>query len=297
MDILSDDGTKLVERLKNWEEMYSRPRYQRDVDPKLVNISRIISDYDMPNEDKCGLLSCHSPHKKGYLVICKWKEGSLQPVETNIGHICGKNIFGHTFDEHRKNYNRDINTIRYRELIIDHICNIEKNRSLIVSIRKAEGGDKAYASIRNLIQNRVLSPQLLTKLELRAASGNNEVIESVQATKEEIDREEVRLGRKLEKEEGERLTVQHSLGYIAGVRAVSDYRKIKEELVIQIPQLLKDLEEVKPEELTYTQLGTWSKRLNGLESRITKVRDYIEDCQRFTTELNIIFIKRNSQWL
>ena len=268
MDILSDDGSQLVERLISWEEMYERPRYQKDVNPEQVTISRIISDYEMSDEGKCGLSTCHAPHKKGYLVLCKWINGNAIVIETNIGHICGSKIFGHTFEEHRKNYRRDLNTIRYRDLITDQICNIEKNRDLISTLRKSEGGDKAYASIRNLIQKRIFNSQLVTKLERRASSGNSEVIESVEASKEDIDREETRLGKKLDEKERERLTVQHSLGFISGVRAILDYSKIKEELVVELPQLLNDLEEVKPEELSYTELEKWSKTAEWLGHKV-----------------------------
>ena len=179
MDILSDDGTQLIERLKSWEEMYDRVRYKKDIDPKEVKILRIISDYDMPEEGKCGLKTCHADHKLGYLVICKMLTGKGVHFETNIGHICGKNIFGHSFEEHRSAYKKDLNTLRYRDLIIDQICNIEKHRDVIKTLLK-NGGTVAYASVRNLFENNELNPTIVKKLKRRADKTDGLVIASHQ---------------------------------------------------------------------------------------------------------------------
>ncbi|MBJ2130606.1 hypothetical protein JC525_16885 [Alteromonas sp. IB21] len=297
MDILSDDGAQIGDRLKSWQEMYDRPRFEQEVNPEDVEITRIISNYDMGEKGRCGLSTCKTPHNKGYLVLCKRKQGSILPIETNIGHVCGKNIFGHSFEEHEKAYKRDINTLRFRELITDHICKLTEYEEKLHHLKKEYGGVEAYASIRNFVDNHVLKASELTKLRRRAMTGQSEIVYVQKASEYEIEMEEVRLGRKLDDRERDRLTTSTTLGYIAGVKAVNDYTKIKRELVDEMPMLFKDLEPVEPELLTYPQLEVWSKRLNGLEARFNDVVAVIDECKRFSQPDNIDFVKTNSSLL
>lgn len=297
MDILSDDGAQLSERLTNWEQMYSRPRFVKDVDPKLFDIVRILSHYDMAEKGNCGLKTCHTPHFRGFLVLCKLKDGNLQQIETNVGHDCGKRIFGVTWEEQRGTYNRDVNLIRFKERIVDQICNVDSNKEKVLNLRRSGGGNIAYASVRNLVDSGELSRTLVTKLVRRANSGDNEIVVLLRATQEEIDTEEVRLGRKLDDEEQEALSIRESAGFIAGLRAIIDYKKIKEELTIELPQLLEELDQIKPEELEYDELKNWSKRLDGLETRFINAENYIQDCKRFSLPSNIELIKKYEQWI
>jgi hypothetical protein len=297
MDILSDDGTQLVENLKNWEEMFNRPRYEKNVDPHDVNMVRILSSYEMSEKNTCGLSICKQPHNKGFLVLCKRKSGSALPLETNIGSVCGANIFGVTFKEQQNSYNRDLNTIRYRTLIEDSICKVGFYRERIHKMRKIDGGDRAYALVRNLVDAHGIQFSLKTKLERRAKLGNNSVSAFHKASKRDIELEESMKGRKLTEAERADLTQEIPLGSIAGVRAIIDYKLVKSELVNELPKLLSDLEALKPEELHFTELTMWSKRLDGLDERFIKVTDYIEDCKRFSLESNIQFIKENIEWI
>lgn len=294
MDILSDDGTQIGERLKSWQEMYERPRFEQEVNPENVEITRIISKYDMGEKGRCGLSTCKTPHKKGYLVLCKRKQGSSLPIETNIGHLCGSNIFGHSFEEHEKAYRKDINTLRFRELIVDHLCNLTEYKERLQYLRKGYEGRVAYAKVRNFINGHELKAPELTKLKRRAATGQSEIVHIQHATEAEVEMEEVRLGRELDKRERDSLTTSTTLGYIAGVKAVSDYTKIKSELEEELPTLFEDLEPIEPELLVYQQLEEWSKRLNGLENRFNDVVAIIDECKRFTQPDNIEFVKRHS---
>jgi len=60
-----------------------------------------------------------------------------------------------------------------------------------------------------------------------------------------------------------------------------------------MPTLLDDLDTLDTSLLTDTQLLDWSKRLNGIDSRIMAAQDAIEDCKRFLVDTNIDFIKQH----
>ncbi|WP_394224438.1 hypothetical protein [Alteromonas gracilis] len=297
MDILSDDGTQLAERISNWEDIFSRPRYQKDVDHDAVQLVRILGHYTMEEVGSCGLSNCHQPHKKGFLVLCKPQNGLANHFETNIGNQCGKNIFGVTFDEQTKNYNIERNTILYRDSLVDAICKVDDFRQRVHVLLKDEGGEAAYARVRNAIKIRGIDRSLVSKLERRAKNGDVEVFLRIAATKRDIDLEESRMGRKLSAEELEDLTQHESLGRISGVRAVTNYEKIKSELKVELPQLLDELDELKPEELLYNDLKSWSKRIGDLDSRFREVEKCIDDCKRFSVASNIEFINANKEWI
>src|SRR5262245_39067148 len=94
-------STTLVDRPQSYEEMRSRPRFHEVIDQKKHELLRVLSDYHFPKVIRCGLSECRTPHRDGFLV--ETKDG----LETNVGHICGRNTFGEAFDIASANYRRE----------------------------------------------------------------------------------------------------------------------------------------------------------------------------------------------
>lgn len=283
MNILSDDGKSIV-RLKSWEEVFERKFFKQDVNPKEVKLKSILGDYDFGTEDRCGLSSCKTKHKKGFLVQC---EGF---IETNIGHKCGKRYFGVDFEEQRANFTKDINARRFREQIVNAISKIPTIRQTIGEMLTNDG-KLAFSLLRDL-ERYTFKGVAKVRLQKRSVLGDTKLIDSKQATERDIHTQEAISGRKLSDKEKENLTTQEVIGHIAGIRAFSSFRQIKEVLILELPQLLKDLAQVETEKLHYDQLKTWSLRVGGIDKKLQNIQDIIDDCLRFSTDSNVRLIKQ-----
>lgn len=90
MDGSIDDFSLLVD-LRSPSDLAQRPRYRPSLDPKQSKLVEVLAPYHFDEPYPCGLSSCHTPHKTGYLVV------TGDNRETNIGGVCGKHIFGDEF--------------------------------------------------------------------------------------------------------------------------------------------------------------------------------------------------------
>lgn len=84
--------------ITNFEEIEARPSFiERIVITKGEAVEGVLNDlvgyYYFRDEVKCGISSCGTKHKKGY--IASLNDGH----EIIIGHNCGKRYFGISFDE------------------------------------------------------------------------------------------------------------------------------------------------------------------------------------------------------
>ena len=84
--------------ITSFEEIEARPNFiERKIISKGETVEGVLSDlvgyYYFKNVVKCGISSCGTKHKKGY--IASLTDGN----EIIIGHNCGKRYFGVSFDE------------------------------------------------------------------------------------------------------------------------------------------------------------------------------------------------------
>lgn len=286
MNILSEDGKSVI-NLKSWDEVFERPGFKRGVNPTEVKLKRIIGKYDFSDENHCGLSSCNTSHKKGYLVVCS------SNIETNIGHKCGKKHFGVDFNELERTFRKDINVRNARENIQRRSGELDFIRERVNHLWRAEGLE-LFCKVRDLkFSKKGLTGALRVKLERRAKSGDEKVYESVKASEADIVLEEDKLKRELTDSEKQQLRVNVPIGIIYGVRAFNSFSVIKEVLHDELPTLLDELDELDTAQLTDTQLLNWSKRLNGIDTQLMAAQGAIEDCRRLLVDSNISFIKQH----
>lgn len=78
----------LVERPKVYADLEIRSDFRKSLDPSAHKLSLVLSDYHFAKSVPCGLSQCHTAHQTGFLVR------TTTGLETAIGHVCGKKIFG-----------------------------------------------------------------------------------------------------------------------------------------------------------------------------------------------------------
>ena len=95
--IKTDDGH---EKFPLWSDVEKRPHYTNKISGTEHKLSRIFGYYELKGEIHCSLSSCNQPHGKGYLVATE------TGLATNIGHQCGKKIFGIDFENHADDFDK-----------------------------------------------------------------------------------------------------------------------------------------------------------------------------------------------
>jgi len=288
MNILSEDGKSIV-RLESWEEVFARPDFQRDVDPKEVKLKTILGRYEFGSKEACGLSNCHQQHQNGYLVLCS------NNVETNIGHQCGKTYFGVDFEHMKKIFQKDLNVRNARANIEDKICQLDVVQQRIANLLK-NGGNECFAKMRDY-RDKVATGALRVKLERRAKNGDEKIFQVYDPTQQEIELEEARLNRRVTPEERAAMISKELVGLVYGARAFNSYIKIKILLKDDIPNLIEEANGIDTASLHPNEILAWSKRLDGIESGFDEIQRIIEDCKRFLVQSNLDTIKKYSHLL
>ena len=90
---------------------------------------------------------------------------------------------------------------------------------------------------------------------------------------------------------------KEQVGVIYGAKAFSSFSKIKTLLIVEIPQLIKEADEIDTALLNPDEILAWSKRLDGIETGFEEIQRIIDDCQRFLVQSNLETIARYSHLL
>lgn len=150
------------------------PKYEPSVDPKLRPLSRVITDYMLSAEHPCGLQGCHTPHKEGYLV--ELQDGGV----TNVGWICGE-AFGERFALEKNRHTERVLRPAAHQAIEGVRIKIRERRQELKQLAEAA------SRLSDLKQGfRTLFPDLHKKLERRAHSSDDRVIEVTERSEREI---------------------------------------------------------------------------------------------------------------
>lgn len=282
MIVLNEDGKSFVE-ITCWEDITSRPGYEEKVDKDEVKLKTIIGKYRLTPKQPCGISSCGTAHNRGYLVVC---EGG---VETNIGHDCGKNIFGVDFKTLENKFNQDTNAQRYREKIKDCQIRLDDYTRKIESIKTGEHRGQWCYEKMHWQMTRGFQNHTLDALQLKAKLKENRIFKL-----REMDAREIELAR----ETGSKETYEKvQIGIILGISAVTEYKKLRTLLNINLGDEFNQFSSVDADVLNFTELQRWNNWVNRLDKRIQKVESIITDCLRFLSESNIDTIRKLKTYL
>lgn len=177
---MAHEPTKpLIERPKSYDEMRARPAFREVLDQKEHELRRVLSDYHFPNLVRCGLSDCRTPHRDGVLV--ETKDG----LETNVGHICGRNTFGEAFDVASAQYRRE----RVRQDLLNRarglLAEAQTIKQRIAELNRGRYGMKWVDSVRRTFTE-LLGADLYDSLRTAHVRGELTVTASRERTAEEM---------------------------------------------------------------------------------------------------------------
>lgn len=120
--------------VKSWEDIVALPGFADKLSPKDKTLKEVIGQYTFPDNIACGLSTCRTPHKSGYIVTTESGE------VTNIGNQCGKNYFGLDFDQSARAYDRAIKNHQNREIISHFKSSLESQITHVLALKSFPAG-------------------------------------------------------------------------------------------------------------------------------------------------------------
>jgi hypothetical protein len=253
-----DQGLTSVD---NWEAVLQLPNFVAKLDHKSNPLDTIRGRYQLKPEVHCGLKSCNKPHERGYIVTTK------TGLTTNIGQYCGKTHFGVDFVTLAKKFDRDIEEKEMRELLTSFSFRIDELEDKLNEMRrKSKGADWIHKRVAELqTPGNNVPDRVIRTLREMIRNGSATLTKERDATAEEIE---------VLRATGQRITTPHfvhdPVGSIAGFQALYPDNDLRNLLVLQIEEVLREFKTMNIDVLSHDQLKRWSKWAGSVESILEK---------------------------
>ncbi|KVD48691.1 hypothetical protein WS61_07710 [Burkholderia sp. ABCPW 11] len=270
---------KQLIRVDDWSTIVERAGFTNNLDPKQHELKEIIGRYVFKDKLRCGLSSCHTPHNRGFIVVTK------SGLETNIGKDCGKTHFGVDFNDKSRQFERDITEKENRETLWSFHFRLDELMQTIEEIRKGErGADWVYRHTRPLVElNKGVPEKIVRYVCDMVKRGSSIVTVPRQATKEEADAEEARIGRHVPRP----FIIDEPVGQVSNLDALYRENDLREILVLDLEMKCKELSELDVDTLTYDQLTKWVKWVGTVEAKLQRARDAVASGRQLLTVANL----------
>ena len=276
--INSDKGFIKVE---NWEDIESRPGFEKDLNPAKKKLQSIIGRYIFKDKIRCGLSNCHTPHSKGYIAT------TVDGVETNIGKDCGKKYFGVDFEVLSKKFDRDITEQENREKLWNFNFKLDDLEQDINQIRKSnKGADWANKAVTKILTRSSGCPDdVIHILKSMVKTRNNVLSIQREASAEEMDDIEAIQQIKIDRDEPH--YIDEPVAEIVGLEALYPENNLRDLLIIDIENTIKKFKGEDIDQLSYEELREYSKWIGTIENKIDEANIIIGQARKFFTEANL----------
>lgn len=265
--IVLNQAKELV-RVESWDEIQCRPGFTDSLDPNAHELSGIIGQYAFAEKIHCGLSSCRTPHSRGYLVATKSGQ------ETNIGKDCGKSYFGVDFETMAVQFDRDMRDKEARERLWSFTFQLDVLKSRIKALREGvQGADRVHKAVRQLIDQGKQVPTIVRRrLNVMMKTGSAELTIERELTEQEYELEEARIGRAVKRPKA----ISERIGTILGLEALNESNDLREILIIDLEEGIKNFESLNIDVLSSKELSKWSKWVGTVEQRLDVARQALD---------------------
>ena len=192
-------------------------------------------------------------------------------LETNIGKDCGKSYFGVVFEELARTFDRDVLERDYRAALWSLRFREDGYTTSLLDLRQ-NGGDWVYKNLQPLQHiNRGCPTAVVRELERMVKRRDGAVIHEREATREELDLEETRTGRRPRS-----LVVSKVVGTIDGIEALFPENDLRQLMILDLEARLGEFAGVDIDSLPLASMRTWaiwSSNIEGMLVRIAELRD------------------------
>lgn len=267
-----DDFSLLVD-LKGPADLTCRPAYRSPLDATDSKLAEVLAPYDFAEPYPCGLASCRQPHQHGFLVV------TVDKVETNVGKVCGRRIFGKDFTIKA---NRQADRARRKRQLDTLQGVLERKEELLGRISelydRKTGTRWANAELREL-RERSLFLCASKKLYAMATRGETEVIDVREATKEEKEQH-----RAFNPGAKPLRYVNEPVGHLQGLKFLVTN---PHDAATALKDKLYELTNIDMKALPTRKLREWVDWASGIEREFDDIEDTLANALRFFSAENI----------
>ncbi|WP_429540679.1 hypothetical protein [Pseudomonas monsensis] len=262
------------------EDLRARPAYEASLafHPHASRrFGSVIAPYRFLEKTICGIAHCHQPHMASYLI------STSDGKETGIGGNCGKTHFGVSFTRERKRVDQ---AIARRQRINAISSMLETMSEMLVEIEAIDIAFKDLSSLKTRLMGTV-GTEVFQKLRQRADRDEAVIEKEVAMTKAEKEAHFETSNRY----DGDGLGWPTKPVYVATLDGLSFFKaRIKDMVVTNLIQPMRELSKVKPEELESLkprQLQREAKWVGEVPKHLERAREVIHAGNRFFTTENL----------
>lgn len=272
---------KYYVKINAWQDIFTMSSYTDSLDPAKEKLKRVINKYTLPTKGKCGLSNCGTAHNNGYIV--ETETGKL----TNVGHICGKNHFGVSFQTLEKSFNREYRDRQAKEKIASFMGNSSQYLERVIAIEKTYGKIGHIYKLQQFFTHasKGCPSSILVMIKLMVKNRNPTIYKTVQLSKKEYE------------------TLEAS-----GVKAPSRYKEVPVGTIDGLAFLynennlrvyaesfknpLDELLNLNISSLSSSQLDRWSKRIGEFDRTISQTHEIMMNSKIFLDRRNILKFRK-----
>ncbi|VEA68504.1 Uncharacterised protein [Serratia rubidaea] len=271
------EGGVLI-KLDDWEQVYSRPNFIKDLDLKDKKLKALIGYYKNEPPRKCGISNCHRTHNKGAIVITE------DNCEASIGHICGSKKFEEKFETLIKQLEKEVDAEIYKEAVASRKSRIFDywNQAAALTVG-ADGILKLAEKISQLKDPLVVGRFASMELMNMAANQRTKVTMPVwvEKSKSELTEEEIKSGEKKYKLE------DSVIGQIKNTEVLLSSNDMKKLYHEEIEHVLTALQDLDLEKAKLKQINNIGRRVAVIDARIARANTLKALAIDFLTHKNL----------
>ncbi|MBQ0796238.1 hypothetical protein [Zhongshania sp.] len=234
--------------IEDFSDLEARPRFIGKIDPKDKDLEDVIGYYILPNDIQCGLTSCRTKHKKGYVAVTK------DGIETNIGHKCGKKHFGLDFDTKQRAMRAAVTKQIRQETVLEFQFSSHDMQEEVYTLLNRPLGAKLIHKLNSeiIMRSRGWPEYLSSEVSKMVRNRDGRITEYKLAT----ERDQDLLIASGVKEENAKL-VRNELGELASIEALFPENNLKELLISGLAVRLAELDNIEVLALDGIELKKW----------------------------------------
>lgn len=276
------------ERVDNWTDIQNRENYRPKLDLRDQQLSDVFGYYeDLPEEIPCGKASCRAGHKKGFLVITE------DGLETNLGHVCGTNVFGIAFENLAIDLEKKTNFHRYLTALKEAKKNIFIHYKAKAKLESSKPSLEWVAhKIMDLKDPKVVGRAGYQALKRMAGSGNGKVVLTRKKTKEEMDLLDVMSQKVSDTEEEDTVNAKPQftdevIGVVRNPECLLNDYDIALIFERDIRAVLEELNNCDPDEIPEKKVMSLGLKVFRLNERFKFLEDRFEKACVYLTKENL----------
>ncbi len=275
-------GEKGFVTIEDWSDVLDRPRFIGELDPTEKKLADVIGCYIFPDSIRCGLSNCHTPHRRGFLVVTE------DGLETNIGKNCGETHFGIDFKTMSRNMSYAVTRQQRKDTVFDYQFRASDILDRIEELReRPRGADWTHRKLAELKSRTSGWPDIViaTVSQLqRTRTGS--ITKTRAATKREFETA-VASGASID----EAKLIVESSAEISGISALYQENDLRYLIVTNAESPLRKLEKLDIEYFSDSELSNWVKIVTDIDRTLDRAEESISSAHLLLEPSNLLQFK------